>query len=280
MRSIFIIAILALAAGFQAEGKLRVARRQQQPTEKPETSNGLTAQKIDTAMRRMTEPFMAAPIEPLPAQCPTVSIDAPSTVLDSIVRSSEMPDAMPQPVYDPTTDFEGLAITGAPEVAVERMTAFVRLKNPDFDQAIAQAFYDVGHRYGIRGDIALCQSILETGWFRFADGTAVGMEQHNYCGLGVTQRGKKGHSFETIEQGVTAQIQHLYAYATSTPLPEGETLIDPRFKLVERGVAPTWRDLNRRWAMNDRYSQSIMNLFKQLITFQEPQCATTVNLKE
>lgn len=162
-------------------------------------------------------------------------------------------------------------IMGNAEIEAEAMQCFVARHNPDFDLEIAKAYIAVGQRYGIRGDIALCQSILETGWFKFADGTSVTPDQHNYCGLGVLRRGQKGHSFSTIEDGVTAQIQHLYAYACSSPIPNGEKLLDPRFKLVERGVAPTWAELSGRWAANDRYARSILKLFVELRRFSYPQ---------
>ncbi|MDE5839167.1 MAG: glucosaminidase domain-containing protein, partial [Paramuribaculum sp.] len=109
---------------------------------------------------------------------------------------------------------------------------------------------------------------LETGWFKCTGGTAVSPDQHNYCGLGVTRLGIKGHSFDTIEDGVTAQIQHLYAYATKMPIPYGETIIDPRFSMVSRGIAPTWHGLNNRWAANPHYADRILNLFSQMINFE------------
>lgn len=155
-------------------------------------------------------------------------------------------------------------IMGEQEIDAETMCRFVKSRNADFDCDIARAFYEVGKRYGIRGDIALCQSILETGWFKFLGGTAVRAEQHNYCGLGVTRMGLTGASFETIEEGVTAQIQHLYAYATRAALPKGEREIDPRFRMVVRGSAPTWQKLNMRWAMNSHYAERILNLYAQM----------------
>lgn len=161
-------------------------------------------------------------------------------------------------------------IMGKSVVSAEKMSAFVKSKNPnaqDIDR-IAKAFIDIGNKYGVRGDVAFCQSILETGWFKFDGGTAVTPDQHNYCGLGVTSKGVKGHSFPTIEAGVTAQIQHLFAYATKDDLPKGEKLIDPRFQYVTRGIAPHWEDLNMRWAMNDNYGQHIMSIYNDLLKFK------------
>ncbi|MDE6049839.1 MAG: glucosaminidase domain-containing protein [Paramuribaculum sp.] len=171
-------------------------------------------------------------------------------------------------VTEDTLSDGAVTILGRPEVDVETMYRYILSRNPEFDREIAEAFYHVGEIYGVRGDIALCQSALETGWFKFTGGTAVTPDQHNYCGLGVTRLGLKGHSFDTIEDGVTAQIQHLYAYACNKPLPKGEVIIDPRFTLVTRGVAPTWQDLNNRWAMNSHYADRILTLFRQMKNFK------------
>ena len=94
--------------------------------------------------------------------------------------------------------------------------------------------------------MAISQSILETGWFKY-DGSAVKPEHHNYCGLGVTSTGIEGGKFDTIEDGVTAQLQHLFAYGCKDTL--SEPIIDPRFKYVTRGIAPYWEQLAGRWAV-------------------------------
>ncbi len=190
------------------------------------------------------------------AACDTSVASLSVMKLDSLLVGNAPAQELQQPAEVP--------IMGDAEVDVETMCRFVSKRNADFDCAIAQAFHDVGKRYGIRGDIALCQSILETGWFKYVGGTAVRPEQHNYCGLGVTRLGLAGASFETIEEGVTAQIQHLYAYATRSALPKGEVEIDPRFRMVVRGSAPTWQKLNMRWAMNNHYADRILNLYAQM----------------
>lgn len=160
-----------------------------------------------------------------------------------------------------------LTILGDSRVSVEAMWTFVAEVNPDFDPAIAEAYYRIGERYGIRGDVALCQAVIETGWFTFSGGTAVTPDQHNYCGLGVTRLGLRGHSFADIEEGITAQMQHLYAYATNSPLPKGERRIDPRFQYVKRATAPRWADLDNRWAASSTYGASILKLYAQLLTY-------------
>ncbi|MCM1337904.1 MAG: glucosaminidase domain-containing protein [Candidatus Amulumruptor caecigallinarius] len=155
-------------------------------------------------------------------------------------------------------------IVGETFVLPEDMCSFVQRHNPAFTLEIAEAYWDVAELYGIRGDVALCQAIIETGWFKFMDGTAVTPDQFNFCGLGVTAKGMKGNSFNSIIEGVTAQIQHLFAYATVRNIPEGETLVDGRFKLVSRGCAPTWQGLSGRWAASKTYGDDIMRLYRQM----------------
>jgi flagellum-specific peptidoglycan hydrolase FlgJ len=119
--------------------------------------------------------------------------------------------------------------------------------NSSFDTNIAKAFFVIAPKYGIDPLMAISQAILETGWFKY-QGSNVKASQHNYCGLGVTSSSVEGAAFNTIEDGVSAQLQHLYAYGCKTAIPSGEKLLDPRFSLVTRGVATYWQQLAGRWA--------------------------------
>ena len=111
----------------------------------------------------------------------------------------------------------------------------------------------------------MCQAIIETGWFRFDNGTAVSPSAHNYCGLGVKRRGDKGCSFKSVREGVTAMIQHLYAYSCRDAIPDGEDMLDPRFSFVTRGSATSWEALSGRWAMNRHYGRNILNIYKKML---------------
>jgi hypothetical protein len=100
--------------------------------------------------------------------------------------------------------------------------------------------------------------------------------------MGVVTNGIKGAAFDTIEDGVTAQLQHLFAYGCKEILPDDETIIDPRFSLVTRGIAPHWQQLAGRWACpgydsvkyatpaeamaaGNTYGQKILNIYGRLI---------------
>ena len=171
-------------------------------------------------------------------------------------------------------------ILGTNVATAERMYQFVKSKNSSFDREIAEQFIAVSARYGLRGDIALCQSIIETGWFKYTGGTAVTPDDHNYCGLGVTTLGQKGCQFSTVEEGVTAQVQHLYAYACNKAIPAGETLVDPRFKYVTRGTAPNWEDLGSgKWASAAGYGTAIIAMYNDMMAFNVSGETTTPSLK-
>jgi hypothetical protein len=194
-------------------------------------------------------------------------------VYEPVAKAEPTPAPEPtQPEPTPIDEHAGHNdIMGTAIVEVDKMVAFAKTINPNPQdiEEIARQFLAVGAIYGIRGDVAFCQSLIETGWFKFDGGTAVTPDQHNYCGMGVTSKGMKGNSFETVKDGVTAQMQHLFAYASKLPIPE-EKLLDPRFQYVTRGIAPHWEDLNNRWAMNSEYGQDIIALYNKLIAFVPP----------
>lgn len=190
--------------------------------------------------------------------------NTPYQATQPTAQPTAIPTPAPAPVQPPT-----YPIMGRTQANELQMITFAKKNNPSFDTSLAKIFIAVGEKYGVRGDMAFCQSILETNWFTFKkpDGTPsdVSPNQNNFAGIGATGSGVAGNSFSTPTQGVTAQIQHLYAYASTDPLPVGETKVDPRFDLVSRGSAKGWEQLNNKWAMNDQYGQLIVGIYNNLI---------------
>ena len=163
------------------------------------------------------------------------------------------------------------AIMGKAEASVAQMTAYLKRVNPNVAQSILDMiplYLSEGAAEGVRGDIAFAQSCLETGNFGFA-GSAVTLNQNNFCGMGVTGNGMKGNSFSTPQLGIRAQIQHLKAYASTEPL-KGEC-IDPRFKYVTRGSASCVEWLGQKenpkglgWATGAGYGQKIVTILQSI----------------
>lgn len=159
-------------------------------------------------------------------------------------------------------------IAGESQVSEEQMLHFARKVNPKFPAELPALYLTIGSKYGIRGDVAFCQMLKETGYYRF--GGDVRASQHNYAGLGASGKGKQGLAFATPQDGVRAHIQHLFAYATKEDIPEDEKIIDPRFRYVPRGSAPYWTNLNGKWAVPGRgYGQDILRLHEEIIS-QKP----------
>ncbi len=161
------------------------------------------------------------------------------------------------------------AVMGKAVATAEQMKSYIRSKNPAVVASVLDMiplYLSEGEAEGVRGDIAFAQSCLETGNFTFS-GSAVMLEQNNFCGLGVTQRGKTGLSFETPQIGIRAQIQHLKAYASTDVLVNEKA--DPRFRYVTRGCAPYVEWLGQKenpqgkgWAAGEKYGEKILSILK------------------
>ncbi len=165
------------------------------------------------------------------------------------------------------------AIMGKAVATAEQMKAYLKKKNPSVPQSVLDMiplYISEGEAEGVRGDIAFAQSCLETGNFTFS-GSAVTLPQNNFCGLGVTQRGKTGLSFESPQLGIRAQVQHLKAYASTDKLRNER--IDPRFRYVTRGCAPYTEWLGQKenpqgkgWAAGEKYGEKILAILKAIIS--------------
>ena len=145
-------------------------------------------------------------------------------------------------------------IIGESEATREQAREWLKQVAPDW-VLMADLFFSIAPKYGVRADIALAQACKETGYFRF--GGLVKPWQNNFAGIGATgqasdgntplrgadpgkvrfEKGAHGAIFDDRATGVEAQIQHLFAYATEAKLPENITLYSPRFQLVRRGSA-------------------------------------------
>lgn len=163
-------------------------------------------------------------------------------------------------------------ITGTAQATAAQMTAYLRAVNPNVAQSVLDmipCYLSEGAAEGIRGDIAFAQSCLETGNFTFR-GSAVTLEQNNFCGMGVTSNGIKGNSFATPQLGIRAQIQHLKAYASTAALQQ--VCVDDRFRYVQRGCAPyvEWLGIpenpnGRGWASGAGYGAKILRILTAIL---------------
>ena len=139
-------------------------------------------------------------------------------------------------------------------------------------EVLAAYFLDEGTAENVGGDVAFMQSIVETGWFRFAG--SVPPSANNFAGIGAADSSPMAATFPDARTGVRAQIQHLRAYAdpgalTCTVPPLHNPCADPRFHLVlPKGKAPTWNQMGSgNWASATTYAAGILSLYREALLF-------------
>ena len=156
-------------------------------------------------------------------------------------------------------------IMGSGKASEAQLNRFLRANNqgnfvskfPD----LPKLYIEEATNEGVNHDLAFCQMCLETNFLRF--GGDVDPSQNNFAGIGAVGGGTKGAYFPNPRTGVKAQIQHLKAYASTDPIAK-PPIVDPRFELVTRGVAPTVYDLSGRWATDPDYGTKIISILKRL----------------
>lgn len=160
-------------------------------------------------------------------------------------------------------------IMGNSVASAAQLNALLLSKNPNATDYLhlAEIFLSEGQKEGVRGDVAFCQTLVETGYFKF--GGDVQPCQHNYAGIGATG-GVPGLSFPDERTGIRAQIQHLKAYASTEPLVQ--ECVDPRFKYVSRGSARCveWLGIQENpqgigWAAGAGYGKKILDILEMII---------------
>ena len=160
-----------------------------------------------------------------------------------------------------------LYIMSKGNVSAEKMALFLLKNNPainsDYAHILTRIYVEEAAFEGVNHDIAFVQMCLETGYLRF--GGDVKPEQYNFAGLGAVGNGEPGLSFPEPRIGVRAQIQHLKAYGSEEPL-KGE-LVNPRFRFVQRGRAPTYEGLAGTWAVDRQYAVKLKTILERLYEF-------------
>lgn len=183
------------------------------------------------------------------------SVVSDSFIMDSVIGEEMFVSSSSSMQMTP----ELLSIQGEVVLREQQLLDFALKRNPEMNPQMVPLFLTLSKTYGVRGDLAFLQSCLETNFYQF--GGLVKESQNNFGGLGATGPGYPGLSFPTIEMGVLANIQHLYAYASMAPIPAEEVRVDPRFIYVKRGSAKTFFELSGKWASDPQYGTKIASLF-------------------
>ncbi|GHV47098.1 hypothetical protein AGMMS49546_36330 [Spirochaetia bacterium] len=158
-------------------------------------------------------------------------------------------------------------LLGQGRISADKLANFLEKTNlqaeKDFVADLAQYYLEEAEAEGVNHDIAFAQMCLETGFLRY--GGLVTADMNNFCGLGAIGPGQNGERFPEPRIGVRAHIQHLKAYATDAPLKQA--LVDPRYRWVRYGSAPTIRGLAGTWATDRAYAEKIAAILERLYQF-------------
>ncbi|MDR1868234.1 MAG: glucosaminidase domain-containing protein [Treponema sp.] len=159
------------------------------------------------------------------------------------------------------------AIMGSGLIPADYMALFLMKEHPvlspQFSTAFAAMYVEEAAYEGVNHDIAFAQMCLETGFLRF--GGLVKPYMNNFGGLGAISAQQPGERFPDIRTGIRAQIQHLKGYATQDDLVQ--PLVDPRYRWIRRGVAPTIAELAGTWATDRLYATKITNILKRMYEY-------------
>lgn len=135
-------------------------------------------------------------------------------------------------------------------------------------EQFAQIFYEEANAEGVKAEVAFTQCMKETGFLKY--GGDVLPNQYNFAGIGATGA-VHGAKFKDVRTGIRAQIQHLKAYASTSPL--NNACVDPRFNLVTRNTAPyvEWLGIQENpngygWASAKNYGYDIVGMVKVLLS--------------
>ena len=135
-------------------------------------------------------------------------------------------------------------------------------------EQFAQIFYEEANAEGVKAEVSFTQCMKETGFLKY--GGDVLPNQYNFAGIGATG-GVHGAKFKNVRTGIRAQIQHLKAYASTSPLKNA--CVDPRFNYVTRNAAPyvEWLGIKENpnghgWASAKNYGYDIVGMVKVLLS--------------
>ena len=168
---------------------------------------------------------------------------------------------------------DGTPIMGPSTTTVEDMRKWAesRNANPLFVE-LAQTFYDVAVEVGVDPAVIYTQSAKETNFMHFTG--VLDASFMNPCGLKSSGGGgdydpDAHHRFESWEQGIRAQADHLALYAGAEGYPDPNSP-DPRHFPSIAGVAPTVEELGGRWAPSPTYGREIVVMMEQLYSVNDP----------
>ncbi|MFR9292036.1 MAG: N-acetylmuramoyl-L-alanine amidase [Peptococcus niger] len=156
------------------------------------------------------------------------------------------------------------AIKSKSSATISQMQKWAKSKNadPEFVK-LAETFYRVAKAKGVNHAGVYAQSAKETGFGKF--GGVLDASYKNPCGMKTTAGGgnydpNAHQKFNSWEEGITAQVDHLLLYAGDVQ----KQTPDPRHFPFLKGTAPNWEDLGGKWAGSKTYGSDIVKMIDEI----------------
>jgi N-acetylmuramoyl-L-alanine amidase len=173
------------------------------------------------------------------------------------------------PVAGAQASATDIKIISDTEVTAKQAEQWAKSKGAtDTFVSLAELYWMYAPEHGnINPAIAYIQSAKETGYGKF--GGVLDESYHNTCGLKTTSGGSdtdpNAHQkFNTWDEGVQAQLDHLALYAGADGYPRSNTY-DPRHFVTIKGTVITVNALGGKWAPNLTYGEEINKLYNDLL---------------
>jgi hypothetical protein len=135
-------------------------------------------------------------------------------------------------------------------------------RNPKVPTALGQIIVRQCSLAGVNSDLVAAQIAKETGWWTSYAATHL----NNPAGVGITNNlpQEEWPGFDTLEEGVHAQVAHLLTYIEGDANPWKTD--DPRFQVTKEesdmfGKAKVVQDLEQHWAYTEptKYAATPLN---------------------
>lgn len=159
-------------------------------------------------------------------------------------------------------------IMGRGKADVAALLRFLKAYNATVEakyaESVIAAIIDESDAEGVNHDIAFVQMCQTTNFLRF--GGLLTKNMNNFGGIGAVSKDNPGEYFDSIQEGVRAQVQHLKVYASREPLKK--KTVDPRNdRIVAAGLQASAEDiygLTSKWAADPKYGDKLFTLLVEL----------------
>jgi hypothetical protein len=153
-----------------------------------------------------------------------------------------------------------LSIIGKATRSVANLNSFLKTKGcPEY----AELYCKAGEKWGVRWDIAVFQSCLETGFWSFKGD--VKASQNNFAGIGAKGGGVPGDSFASPAVGIEAQLQNL-ALRAGAKISKEEIIapyVKQNYEIISKRGTTTWESLTGTYATDPNYHHKIFAIAEE-----------------